>query len=972
MSARSLDALLESAFRIRLGERRRVALMFAYIMGVVSTFIVGRTVGATLFLSRYPVERLPYMYVVGAAVVSAASLTYARYADRHRRDKVIVASLLPAALVFAVLWVLLALDLAGSWVYPTLYLAVEAVGAVTVVQFWTFANDIFSAREAKRLFGVIGAGGVISNVTCGFLIGSLAKQIGAENLLVLCVALLAGCVWCVRAVARVASEELEASIGKPKRRAGASRDGGLEILRSKHLRMIAGIVIATVLTVTIVDYQFNVIARGAYAGQEDALAAYFGHFFALTGIVACVIQFFITGRLLERRGIIVALLVLPCALMVGATSLAALVPMFPIIPILWAGTFTKGTENVFRYTLNDAVMNLLYVPVPAHQRGRAKAFVDGILKPVSRGASGLLILGLARTGAGAERAALHLAWVDVLLLAAWIALVVGIRKEYLSSLVDTLRSRRLDLASATSLTQDKTTARALRTALRSDREVEVLHALELVEATEADVHDALPPLLEHPSAAVRLTALKRLSARGRFDDLPAIEARFADPEDEVRAEAIQAFLALAGRRGVRMARPLLADPSPAVRGAAIAGMIRSGGLDGVLAAGTPLEHMLCDPSPILRRRAAHILGEIGVRDYVEPILTLVRDPDPSVRVAAVEAAGAMGAPELVPILVYELADRQAGRAAARALVRHGAVNEPLLLKVLLNPREDEAIRRRVPWILAQIGGPAAFVAVVDALSEASVELSLGLARCAARLRERVPDQGVDDAAILSAIRRALTVAYQTLAILEDLGLPSGDLLVEALERRVRQHIELAFELLIIRYPASSLSLAYAHLYASDKLLRANAVEVIDTVLPNEESRWLLPLIDSHDRAGTLRIGAELTDLDRREADAWLEHLLVDRSPWVVVCALHHLKARPSERWAGHAEGLVASSSPLVRETALHGLAAFARHSTAPASRLELWRGLAARGQRDATETVRAASRALLRSLGETADPTGSA
>ena len=44
-----------------------------------------------------------------------------------------------------------------------------------------------------------------------------------------------------------------------------------------------------------------------------------------------------------------------------------------------AVTVAKGCDNVLRYTVNDASMQLLYVPVPSHQRGRAKAFVDGII-----------------------------------------------------------------------------------------------------------------------------------------------------------------------------------------------------------------------------------------------------------------------------------------------------------------------------------------------------------------------------------------------------------------------------------------------------------------------------------------------------------------------------------------------------------------------------------------------------------------
>ena len=59
MNRARLDAVLESAFRIRPGEGRQVFRMFLYLMGVVSTFIVGRTVRDTLFLRRALAQLAP-------------------------------------------------------------------------------------------------------------------------------------------------------------------------------------------------------------------------------------------------------------------------------------------------------------------------------------------------------------------------------------------------------------------------------------------------------------------------------------------------------------------------------------------------------------------------------------------------------------------------------------------------------------------------------------------------------------------------------------------------------------------------------------------------------------------------------------------------------------------------------------------------------------------------------------------------
>ncbi len=57
----------------------------------------------------------------------------------------------------------------AAWVYPVIYVYVEVMGALVLVQFWTLANELFNAREAKRLYGLIGAGGTFANIFIGLL-----------------------------------------------------------------------------------------------------------------------------------------------------------------------------------------------------------------------------------------------------------------------------------------------------------------------------------------------------------------------------------------------------------------------------------------------------------------------------------------------------------------------------------------------------------------------------------------------------------------------------------------------------------------------------------------------------------------------------------------------------------------------------------------------------------------------------------
>jgi ATP/ADP translocase/HEAT repeat protein len=875
----NLDGMLDSAFRIRPGEGRRVGLMFLYLMGVVSTFIVSRTVRDTLFLSRYELGRLPLMYIAVAVGVAVASYGYSRIADRYRRDRLITISLFGFVIAFGVFWALLRMRPEDAWLYPALYVVVEIIGALSIIQFWTFANDIYSAREAKRLFGVIGAGGVISNILFGFAIGSIAPVVGSENLLLVCAALLGGCAVIVQALARIAKSDLEQAVKKPRKsRIGIAVDSGT-VFHSRHLKIIAAIVTVTFLTVTIVDYQFKIIAKETF--REAELAAYFGYFYGFTGIVSSLFQFFLTGRILERSGIVVSLAILPIGLLGGAAAMLAV----PLISALAAVTIAKGAENIFRYTVNDATTQLLYVPVPSHYRGRAKAFIDGILKPVSIGVAGVLILGMSRV-IGKEHFALDLAYFDVVVLAAWMLLVISIRREYVKSLIDTLHARRLDLSGPWSLISDDATVKVLKRTIQSRKEEHVLHALELVPSLQADFEPELVSLLDHPSAKVRIASVKLLGATQKMEDMERIEGLLSDQDDAVRAASIGAYCALGRERAIRVAAPFLQDASIPVRGAAIAALIKHGGLDGILTAAESLKAFLSHPDPRVRIQAARVLRDIEVKNFFQPVLELLRDPDPEVRQAAVEAAGVIHSPELVTALVAALGDPATSEAAARALATYGPPIEKTLFLVLESRDEKMAVRRKVPRILAEMGDQEAVTRLLSNLGVEDTELRVAIARAAAKIRERSPRIRVDDRVLDEAIRNEIKDAYQALATIEDLGLAERELLPEALFRRHRTKLGLAFRLLSIRYPARTIQLVYSNLDAESKAVRANALEVVDNVLSKDESRLLLPLLEDGSRIEKVRRGSELFPIERHPAKEWFRILLKDPHPWIVTCTLY--------------------------------------------------------------------------------------
>src|SRR5438552_5332114 len=358
---------LEAGLRIRPGEQRRVALMSLYAANAIGAVVVGHSVRDALYLSNRPARGLAGMYIWSSIAIVLVSWSYARIADRLPRGLLNAVSALGCAALGAAFWAVLTVTDA-VWVYAALYVFVEAMGSLVVIQFWTLANEVFHAREAKRLFGLIGGGGTLANVIFGLLVGRYAQVVGAHNLLLLMVAQLALCAGLAQAGSRMAAAGPPLLRSRPVHKAPVpvlSR-AGLSFLSNKHLTIVALIGAVSAAAVTIVDFQFKLSAAAVL--DENDLAGYFGRFYGICGGVALAVQIWVTGRLLERYGILASLLPLPLGLALGSGTSAA-----SATPGLLVSSLAKGSDTIFRYTINDASMQLLYAPVPPHVRGRAKA-----------------------------------------------------------------------------------------------------------------------------------------------------------------------------------------------------------------------------------------------------------------------------------------------------------------------------------------------------------------------------------------------------------------------------------------------------------------------------------------------------------------------------------------------------------------------------------------------------------------------
>ena len=69
------------------------------------------------------------------------------------------------------------------WLFPAFYIWVKIFGVLVPAQIWTLANYVLTTREAKRVFGMVGGGGVAGWIFSGYFSKAMTRSFGTESLL---------------------------------------------------------------------------------------------------------------------------------------------------------------------------------------------------------------------------------------------------------------------------------------------------------------------------------------------------------------------------------------------------------------------------------------------------------------------------------------------------------------------------------------------------------------------------------------------------------------------------------------------------------------------------------------------------------------------------------------------------------------------------------------------------------------------
>ena len=821
---------------VRRAESRRTVLLFTYLFLIITSYVATKSTRDALFLERYSPERLPYADIASALSVAAVMAVYLRASRRVALRLLLVGTLLLFSAVSLAFWVL---SRSGEpeWMVPVLYIWAGVFGVLLPTQVWTLANYVVTAREAKRLFGVIGSGAISGWIVGGLLTRTTATRLGSESLLLMTSGALAVCPVLVLAIWRQRHVD-EASVADRHDEGRGLRDSFDLVRRSTHLRAVAVLIVLSSLVTTIVAWQFRAIAKAAIP-ETDALTAFFGAFNVSAGVLSLITQLFLTSRLLRRFGLGVVLLVVPLALTAGSLGV-----------LMWgslaAAVVLKGSDHVLRFSIDRSSIELLYLPVPERQMARAKAFIDTVVWRMGDAAGAVLVLA-AVVFFGVTPS--QISAVTIVLLMGWLAAVVMAKRQYIETLQRSIHEHRLDAERLSAHVPDRSTKDVLMRTLGADDPAVVLYALTLVGDDQAPMaHQAVCRLLDHRSPAVRRKAIAILAGTDDVAVLSQVERLLTDEDAGVRAEAL---IYMARRNGLDPLTQLsdLQDVDAAAIAAAIAHFLaRPGPAQNIVGVGMLLDAALSFDGPAGesgRADAARLIGSLPDR-FDAQLHRLLQDPAPAVVRAAMRAAATLGKTATIPVVIGRLSDPAVSDDAADALVAYGNASVPALQTFLASEDTAAETRRAIPDVLQRLGTAAAEHALVEHLLSADPILRLHVITGLNKLRQHNPERRLERELVDTVLAAEIFGHYRSYQILGKLRADAtpDEAALQQVNESMGREIERIFRLLKLLFPAQDFHSAYVGLRSVNAVVHANALEFLEHSLAAPMRALLLPVIDN--------------------------------------------------------------------------------------------------------------------------------
>lgn len=898
--------------------RQRLVLLTgqAFFFGITLAMLI--VSGSAIFLSAFGAARLPFVYITVALLGALLSYGLATLQQRWSLPTLAINTTGGLALLLFIAW-------AGmrfahlQWLAFVLLVVFSLYLQIGFVFIGGQAGQLFDVRQIKSLFPRIVTGFAVGFTVGGFLAAPLlAFSSRPEDLLLTGVASTLLILLLLLLTSRRFAAELALHVG-PQRRQPAAPLG--QLLRKPFVLLIFLYQMLSAIGTQLIDFMVYERAAARYTDSAE-LARFIGNFTALLNLVDILFLALLAGFLVSRYGLNFGLTANPAG--VGLLLAGVVLAGFWLGPASLLFFIFIGAARIADISLTDGTtrtaVNAAYQALPRAQQLAVQTGVEGIGVPLALGLTGVILLIFQAIPA---LTIFHLALLTLFITILWTASGFWVYRGYAASLLTLLRTGALQEDAPIDLNLDDPAAQSVVTRLvAGDKPHEVRLGLDLLQQAEHPLlTQNLLALVASPQPAIQVEALQRIEQVRLKAAQPAVEKALATATDEAtKAAALRTLAAVAEADALPTLAPYLDHPSEALRSAALVGLLRNGGIPGILAAGERLLMLQQAPLPTARQLAAQVIGAVGVQQFYQPLQALLQDEVVTVRQAAIQAAGQVRHPDLLPLLLANVDNPATRSATVLTLQRYGEAMLPLVGQALTGQvaLPPEQVAR-----LVQISGQSRSAKAAQLFWQHldHPDRTVGYAILIALQSLGYRTTGTTTTQLLNRCRREATHGLRILLCQDTLGAePAFAHLQRALDDELYLVRSSLFRLLALRYEAQAITRAEQQMRTGAEGAQALALEMLDVTLTSEEKALALPLL--HPQMSAAQRIQQLTkqvSMPSLSRDQWLIELIADpeqswSQPWLRVCAVYGAGQLAVQSCASAIAARHDSRDPILQET----------------------------------------------------------
>ncbi len=398
-----------------------VLLMFAFFFLFILDFQMLRPLKKGMFIEAFGAKKELYAKLLNIALSIVGVIVFTYLVNHMKRHKMIYALSGFFAVSFFALSRLLAVPEPAAFAIWGFYLWGDLLTTMMVAAFWAYLTDITYPDQAKRLYGAIGAGGVIGGIFGATTAKTLLKPLGTPNILLIAAGVMVVLIVVIYAIEYLVDrstrfKKVSAPL-KTESQMGAAMEGARLTFASKFLMAIMGIMFFYEIGSQVNDYQFSTFTESLEGLEQTQI--YLTNASLAANALAVIVQLFLVSIIMRKLGVTAALLVLPLALIISTTS-------FFLFPSLLFAMFLFASDNGLNYSIQQTSRESLYVVTTPEEKYKSRAFTNMFVQRLAKGLAIFVALGLGLLGlTGASTRYLSFVTIVVMLILVALSIYAG-------------------------------------------------------------------------------------------------------------------------------------------------------------------------------------------------------------------------------------------------------------------------------------------------------------------------------------------------------------------------------------------------------------------------------------------------------------------------------------------------------------------------------------------------------------------